>query len=292
VSAGALGRPWQTEPSAAEHAVAVRTGRVRPEAGVDAALDAARGADARRLNALVARHLSVRDAFTAAERAGGDVGRRRRAARGADGGVLAGVPVVLSDDLADLALPTTSGSRVLAGYVSPYEATAVARLLDAGALVLGKANMDEFGIGRTMADSAYGPTLHPADPTRSPGGACGGSAAAVAAGIVRMALGSDANGGVRRPAALCGVVGIKPTFGRVSRSGLATHAASLAQVGVFGVTVDDAALALEVVSGRDPRDSTTADIAVGTLRAGGNARRGRPAAPGRTDRPPARARWR
>jgi aspartyl-tRNA(Asn)/glutamyl-tRNA(Gln) amidotransferase subunit A len=177
-------------------------------------------------------------------------------------GLLVGVPVAIKDNIATLTLPTTCASHVLEGYVSPYEATAVRKLREAGAIVFGKTNMDEFGMGSSTESSAYGPTRNPLAPDRVPGGSSGGSAAAVAAGIVPLALGSDTGGSVRQPAAFCGVVGVKPTFGRVSRFGLVAYASSLDQIGVLGATVDDAVRGLECISGHDWLDSTSAELEV------------------------------
>ncbi len=206
----------------------------------------------RALDSQVRAYLTVTEerALAAAEEAD------RRLSEGDDAPLL-GLPLAIKDVLTTEGIVTTAGSRILEGFVPPYTATAVQRLLDAGAVLLGKTNTDEFAMGSSTENSGYFPTHNPWDVQRVPGGSSGGSAAAVAARMALGALGTDTGGSVRQPAAFCGVSTIKPTYGRVSRYGLIAFASSLDQVGAFGRTVEDAALLLGVMAGHDPHDSTS-----------------------------------
>jgi aspartyl-tRNA(Asn)/glutamyl-tRNA(Gln) amidotransferase subunit A len=233
----------------------LETGEVSSRELVAEALDRAE-AEGRELGAVLA--IADRaEALAAADEAD------RLRLKGRHGSPLAGIPVVVKDNIAARGFPTTAGSKLLRDYVGPRDATAVARVRRAGAIVVAKANLDEFGMGSSNENSAFGPVRNPWDPERVPGGSSGGSAAAVAAGIAPLALGSDTGGSVRQPASHCGIVGVKPSYGRVSRYGLVAFASSLDQIGPMSRDVAGAAALLSVIAGRDPLDATSSPTPVG-----------------------------
>jgi aspartyl-tRNA(Asn)/glutamyl-tRNA(Gln) amidotransferase subunit A len=224
-------------------------------------------ASGRSAREVLASHLNQIDALNPQIHAfisveGRDAARAVASAEANPKGKLAGVPIAIKDNLCVTGWETTCGSRILKGFFSPYNATVINRLLAEGAVLTGRVNMDEFAFGSSCETSCYGPTRNPWDTERVPGGSSGGSAAAVAAGLVPVALGSDTGGSVRQPASFCGVVGLKPTYGRVSRYGLVAFASSLDQIGPITATVEDSARILEVIAGHDSMDSTSSRVPV------------------------------
>ena len=237
--------------TAAQLAEQIHAGKLSSVEVTQAHLDRIADVD-RQLNAFL--HVGADEALAAAKRVDDDIAAGKQPTS-----KLAGVPLALKDVFTTTDAPTTCGSKILEGYMSPYDATVTKRLRDAGIPILGKTNMDEFAMGSSTENSAYGPTKNPWDPQKTPGGSGGGSAAALAAGMAPLAIGTDTGGSIRQPAALTGTVGVKPTYGTVSRYGLVACASSLDQGGPTARTVLDTALLHEVIAGHDPYDSTSID---------------------------------
>ncbi len=234
------------------------TGDIDPVEVVERTLERIRSRNPR-INAFL--YTDEAGALRAAERV------QERVRRGGPPGWLLGVPVAVKDNQCTAGTPTTAGSAMLDGYRPPYAAHVVERIQEEGGIIVGKTNLDEFGMGSSCEHSAFGPVRHPQDPERTPGGSSGGSAAAVADGMACLATGSDTGGSIRLPASLCGIVGLKPTYGRVSRHGLVAYASSMDQIGPLARGVRDAALMMNALAGRDPRDATSSSRPVPDYRA-------------------------